>query len=70
MDESEPDAPEPQEKKELAVCRPREFQGVDPWDSGDSTDEDIIVFISRHLDECNQNVFSIHQASTKIVKTS
>ena len=54
-DESEPDAPEPQVKKKRAVSRPREFKEVDRWDRGYSTNDDIIVFIRRHLDECNQN---------------
>ena len=59
-DESDPDAPEPQVKKKRAVRLPREFKEVDRWDRCDSTNEDIIVFIRRHLDrdECNQNARS------------
>ena len=49
------DAPEPQVKKKLALHGPREFKEVDRWDRSDSTNEDIIVFVRRHLDECNQN---------------
>ena len=59
-DESEPDAPEPQLKKKRAVRGPREFKEVDRWDRGDSTEEEIIVFICRHLDECNQNASIQH----------
>ena len=54
-DEPEPDAPEPQVKKKRANSGPREFKEADRGDHSDSTNEDIIVFISKHLDECNQN---------------
>ena len=42
-------------KKKRAVRRLREFKEVDRWDHSDSNEEDIVVFIRRHLDECNQN---------------
>ena len=53
--QADADAPEPQVKKKRAVHGLREFKEVDRWDRSDSTNEGIIVFICRHLDEYNQN---------------
>ena len=63
-------------KKKLAVLRLREFKEVDLWDCCDSTDEDIVVFIHRHLvlmiwmNAIIILVFIIYPESTKIVKIS
>ena len=43
-------------KKKRAVLT-REFTEFDRWDrhGSDCTDEDILVFIRRHLDQCNMD---------------
>ena len=55
LDENETDpVPAQPVKKERAVLT-RDFTQFDRWDRSDCTDEDILVFICSHLDQCNMD---------------
>ena len=51
--ETEPASGQPVKKKRAVLTR--EFTEFDRWDRSDCTDEDILVFIRRHLDQCNMD---------------
>ena len=51
--ETEPASVQPVKKKRVVLTR--EFTEFDRWDRSDCTDEDILVFIRRLLDQCNMD---------------
>ena len=51
--ETEPAPVQPVKKKQAVLSR--EFAEFDRWDRSDCTDEGILVFIRRHLDQCNMD---------------
>ena len=51
---------QPPAKKKLSASEQREWTEMNRWDRNDSTDEEILVFIRRDLNELNSSAGMLH----------
>ena len=51
---------QPQAKKKSSASEQREWTEMNRWDRTDSTDEEILVFIRRDLDELHSSAGILH----------